>query len=55
MVPEPSSIENGYRFIKSALYRRLRNAATAHEEVRRLVDAALDPKNTSACARPWTS
>ena len=27
VVPEPTSIENGYRFIKSALYRRLRNAA----------------------------
>ena len=27
VVPEPTSIENGYRFIKSALYRRLRDAA----------------------------
>ena len=26
VVPEPTSIENGYRFIKSALYRRLRAA-----------------------------
>jgi flagellar biosynthesis protein FlhG len=44
VVPEPTSIENGYRFIKSALYRRLRSVA-ATETVRRLVDAALDPKN----------
>ena len=44
VVPEPTSIENGYRFIKSALYRRLRNVAT-HEGVRQIVDAALDPKN----------
>ena len=27
VVPEPTSIENGYRFIKSALYRRLRAVA----------------------------
>jgi len=51
VVPEPSSIENGYRFIKSALYRRLRTA-TRHEEVRRLVDAALDPKNTLGLRTP---
>ncbi len=51
VVPEPSSIENGYRFIKSALYRRLRTA-TKHEEVRRLVDAALDPKNTLGLRTP---
>ena len=28
VVPEPTSIENGYRFIKSALYRRLRAIAS---------------------------
>jgi flagellar biosynthesis protein FlhG len=43
-IPEPSSIENGYRFIKSALYRRLR-AATDSAPARELVDAAADPKN----------
>ncbi len=44
VVPEPTSIENGYRFIKSALYRRLRAAAPT-ESVKELVEAALDPKN----------
>jgi flagellar biosynthesis protein FlhG len=44
VVPEPTSIENGYRFTKSALYRRLR-AAAPRERVRELVDAALDPRN----------
>jgi flagellar biosynthesis protein FlhG len=44
VVPEPTSIENGYRFIKGALYRKMRGAAR-HERVRQLVDAALDPKN----------
>jgi flagellar biosynthesis protein FlhG len=43
-IPEPSSIENGYRFIKSALYRRLRGA-TPSLVARELVDAASDPKN----------
>lgn len=52
VVPEPSSIENGYRFIKSALFRRLRTA-TKHEEVRLLVDAALDPKNTLGLRTPF--
>src|SRR4051812_13023811 len=46
VVPEPTSIENGYRFIKSALYRRLR-AAAGTDAVREIVDAALDPKNAS--------
>ena len=31
VVPEPTSIENGYRFIKSALYRRLRATAPTDE------------------------
>ncbi len=51
VVPEPSSIENGYRFIKSALYRRLR-AVAPHPEARRLVDAALDPKNEMGLRTP---
>jgi flagellar biosynthesis protein FlhG len=51
VVPEPTSIENGYRFIKSALYRRMRNVAT-HEGVRELVDAALDPKNPLGIKTP---
>jgi flagellar biosynthesis protein FlhG len=51
VVPEPTSIENGYRFIKSALYRRLRNVARS-EEVRALVDTALDPKNEEGIRTP---
>jgi flagellar biosynthesis protein FlhG len=51
VVPEPTSIENGYRFIKSALYRRLR-AAAPHEGVRAIVDAALDPKNPLGIKTP---
>jgi flagellar biosynthesis protein FlhG len=51
VVPEPTSIENGYRFIKSALYRRLRAAATS-DAVRDVVDAALDLKNTQGIRSP---
>jgi flagellar biosynthesis protein FlhG len=51
VVPEPTSIENGYRFIKSALYRRLRAAAPT-ESIRGLVVAALDPKNPQGIKTP---
>jgi flagellar biosynthesis protein FlhG len=50
-VPEPSSIENGYRFIKSALYRRLRTASQS-PAARELVDAAMDPKNDLGLRTP---
>jgi flagellar biosynthesis protein FlhG len=51
VVPEPTSIENGYRFIKSALDRRLRGVA-ARESVRKLVEAAMDPKNSYGIRSP---
>jgi flagellar biosynthesis protein FlhG len=51
VVPEPTSIENGYRFIKSALYRRLRAVAQT-ESLRELVDSALDPKNPEGIRTP---
>lgn len=51
VVPEPTSIENAYRFIKSALYRRFRNAI-AHDEVRALIEAALDQKNPHGIRTP---
>ena len=51
VVPEPTSVENGYRFIKSALYRRLRGAARS-APIRQLVEAALDPKNSYGIKTP---
>ena len=51
VVPEPTSIENGYRFIKSALYRKLRGAAPT-AAVRSMVDSALDPKNPRGIRSP---
>jgi flagellar biosynthesis protein FlhG len=46
VVPEPASIEVGYRFVKSALRRRLRAAAPT-AEVRALVDSAFDPTGSA--------
>jgi flagellar biosynthesis protein FlhG len=51
VVPEPTSIENGYRFIKSALYRRLRGVA-CRESIRQIIDSALDPKNPLGIRTP---
>jgi flagellar biosynthesis protein FlhG len=51
VVPEPASIQNGYRFVKSALYRRLR-AAAATGRVRGLVESALDPKGPLGIRTP---
>ena len=44
VLPQPTSIENSYRFIKSALYRKLRqNAPTA--QIRSIVDQAIEKDN----------
>jgi flagellar biosynthesis protein FlhG len=51
VIPEPTSIENGYRFIKSALYRKLR-AAAHHETLKEIVDSALDPKGARGIRTP---
>jgi len=51
VVPEPTSIENAYRFIKSALYRRFRNAS-ANDDVRAIIEAALDQKNPRGIRTP---
>jgi flagellar biosynthesis protein FlhG len=47
VVPEPTSIENGYRFIKSALYRKLRGACPAGP-ARDLIDEALSSREREA-------
>jgi flagellar biosynthesis protein FlhG len=51
VIPEPTSIENTYRFIKSALFRRLRGAAI-RASVRELVESALDQKNLRGIRTP---
>lgn len=50
-VPEPTSIENCYRFIKSAFYRRLRRVV-ANAAVKRLIESAMDQKNSLGIRTP---
>jgi len=51
VVPEPTSIENAYRFIKSALYRRLR-MVTPDSRTRMVIDKAMDKKNDLGIRTP---
>lgn len=51
MLPEPTSIENGYRFIKSAYYRRLLHSRCLRD-VRPLIAMAMDAKNALAIKSP---
>jgi flagellar biosynthesis protein FlhG len=52
MLPEPTSIENAYRFIKAAFYRKMQTAAPK-EDFAKLVGEALSPKMGSASKTPW--
>ncbi len=51
IVPEPTSIENAYRFIKSALYRRLKTL-TPDLRVRSIIEKAMDKKNDLGIRSP---
>lgn len=51
VTPEPTSIENAYRFIKSAFYRMLRGA-TPSPYVRQLIEQAMDAKNSRGIRTP---
>lgn len=44
LLPEPTSIENTYRFIKSAYYRKLKLAESLFD-IRPMLDMAMDQKN----------
>lgn len=51
VVPEPTSIENAYRFIKSAFYRQLRqNSPNSH--IRSIVDKAMEKENDLGIRTP---
>ena len=52
VTPEPTSIENTYRFLKSAFYRRLRQSVSSHA-VKALIDGAMDRKNEIAIQNPY--
>jgi flagellar biosynthesis protein FlhG len=51
LLPEPTSIENAYRFIKSAYYRRL-SVAPKLKKVRHLIELAMDSKNPNGIRTP---
>ena len=51
VTPEPTSIENAYRFLKSAFYRRIRSAVSS-SEAKALIDGAMDRKNELGIENP---
>lgn len=51
VTPEPTSIENTYRFLKSAFYRRLRQSVSS-PIVKTLIDEAMDGKNEVGIRNP---
>jgi flagellar biosynthesis protein FlhG len=51
VVPEPTSIENAYRFIKAAYYRRLKTIETAWN-LKSLVDEAMNDKSALGLKTP---
>ncbi len=51
VTPEPTSIENAYRFIKSAFYRQIKNIE-AKLNLKSIVDQAMDHKNNLGIKTP---
>jgi flagellar biosynthesis protein FlhG len=51
LVPEPTSIENAYRFIKSAFFRKLQITENILG-IRNLIDEAMDHKNSKGIRSP---
>ncbi len=52
MLPEPTSIENAYRFIKSAFFRRLQ-ALAPEDDFATIVGQALSPRDGQPARTPW--
>lgn len=51
LLPEPTSIENVYRFLKGVFYRKLLLSPSL-SNVREIVQSALDPKNANGIKTP---
>ncbi|MFY9269629.1 MAG: AAA family ATPase [Candidatus Manganitrophaceae bacterium] len=51
VIPEPTSIENVYRFIKSAFYRRFKKISS-DPEVKEIITLAMDEKNERGIRTP---
>lgn len=52
VLPEPTSIENAYRFVKAAFYRRLK-VLEDHLGMKRIIDQAMDHKNNLGIRTPF--
>lgn len=52
MLPEPTSIENAYRFIKAAFFRRLQ-ALAPEDDFAQMVGQALAPRDGQLGRTPW--
>jgi flagellar biosynthesis protein FlhG len=52
VLPEPTAIENAYRFIKSAFYRRFKKVVSS-QNIKDLIDAAMDQKNSMGIRTPY--
>ncbi len=52
VIPEPSSIENAYRFLKMSFYRHLWRALKA-SPARKVVEQAMDQKNNDGIRTPF--
>ncbi len=51
ILPEPTSVENAYRFVRAVFYSRLK-AADIPKGVQEVIDAAMDPKNILGLRTP---
>jgi flagellar biosynthesis protein FlhG len=51
IVPEPTSVENAYGFLRAAFYRRLRLAMASHD-MRKIVTIAMDQRNERGIRTP---
>jgi flagellar biosynthesis protein FlhG len=52
VMPEPTAIENAYRFIKSAFYRRFKKLVVNNRNVKAVIDTAMDQKNAMGLRTP---
>ena len=53
VIPEPSSIENAYRFIKKSFYRDLWSVLKKNNPARQIVERAMDQKNVHGIRTPF--
>lgn len=51
ITPEPTAIENAYRFVKSAFYRKVRKLSL-NDDVRGIIETAMDQRNDKGIRTP---